>query len=379
MSTERKKLYFDNLDGLRFFSFLSVFFYHSFYTENLAIRNSATYDFIKRDVFGNGNLGVNFFFVLSGFLITFLLIEEKLQTGKIQIGKFYVRRILRIWPLYFLCVVFGFYGFPAIKSLFGDTPNETASILSFLTFTSNFDMIRNGLPDASILGVLWSIAIEEQFYFVWPIILFLLPVNKQWIAFSFIIAASLVFRALNDEYMMHEVHTLSCISDMAVGGLGAWLIAMRPSFKLNMRTLKRRYFLILYALFVAIFFFRDEVLYSNYYIRIFERLLISLIFVLIILEQNYSIRSLFKLSKAKTITKLGIVTYGLYCLHFVGILFTVKLSGILSLNEKPWQVFILQTVIALLSTIVIAKISYMVFEKPFLKMKDKFAYFVRKT
>jgi len=356
-SPKKHKLYFDNLDGLRFFSFLSVFFYHSFYTENLTIRNSATYDLIKRDVFGNGNLGVNFFFVLSGFLITFLLIEEKLQTGKIQIGKFYVRRILRIWPLYFLCVIFGFYGFPAIKSLFGETPNETASIISFLTFTSNFDMIRHGLPDASILGVLWSIAIEEQFYFVWPIILSLLPVKKQWIAFSVIIASSLVFRAFNDDYMMHEVHTLSCISDMAVGGVGAWLIAMKPAFKLNIRNMGRPVILMVYTLFIAVFFFRDEVLFSNYYIRIFERLFISFVFILIILEQNYSIKSFFKLSKARTITKLGIITYGLYCLHFVGILLTVKLSGFLNLNNKPWQVFILQTIIALLATIVIAKIS----------------------
>jgi peptidoglycan/LPS O-acetylase OafA/YrhL len=166
-----KKVYFENLDGLRFLCFLSVFFFHSFHTDYASIQSSNLYHFIRRDLFGNGNLGVNFFFVLSGFLITYLLIEEKRLNGQIDIKKFWIRRILRIWPLFYFCVVFGFYIFPFLKTAFGQHPNETASIGYYLTFTNNFDFIKKGLPDASILGVLWSVAIEEQFYFVWPIVL----------------------------------------------------------------------------------------------------------------------------------------------------------------------------------------------------------------
>ena len=103
-----KKIYFENLDGLRFLCFLSVFFFHSFHTEYAYIKNTETYNFIKFSVFGNGNLGVNFFFVLSGFLITFLLIAEKELNGQINLRKFWIRRILRIWPLFYFCVFFGF-------------------------------------------------------------------------------------------------------------------------------------------------------------------------------------------------------------------------------------------------------------------------------
>src|SRR5205085_9627779 len=115
-------------------------------------------------LFGNGNLGVNFFFVLSGFLITYLLIEEKKLTGKIHIGNFWIRRILRIWPLYFACVFIGFVLFPFAKHMAGGTSAETADPWYYLAFINNFDYIKKGLPDSPGLGVLWSVAIEEQFY-----------------------------------------------------------------------------------------------------------------------------------------------------------------------------------------------------------------------
>ncbi|MBK9047983.1 MAG: acyltransferase [Bacteroidetes bacterium] len=110
-----KKVYFENLDGLRFLCFLSVFFFHSFHTEYDFIKDNPVCTFIKKDLFGNGNLGVNFFFVLSGFLITFLLIEEKKLNRQIDLRNFWIRRILRIWPLFYFCVFFGFVMFPMIK------------------------------------------------------------------------------------------------------------------------------------------------------------------------------------------------------------------------------------------------------------------------
>src|SRR5690348_10604112 len=108
----KQRTFFPNLDGLRFFCFLSVFFYHSFYTEYSYIKEAPFYKFVKFHLLVNGNIGVNFFFVLSGFLITFLLLEEKKSTLNIRVNCFYEKRILRIWPLYFFCVFFGFVVFP---------------------------------------------------------------------------------------------------------------------------------------------------------------------------------------------------------------------------------------------------------------------------
>ncbi|KJS07062.1 MAG: acyltransferase [Flavobacteriales bacterium BRH_c54] len=368
----KKTEYFENLDGLRFFSFLSVFFFHSFHTNSDYLKSLPIYDFIKFDVFGEGNLGVNFFFVLSGFLITYLLIKEKKINAQINIKLFLIRRVLRIWPLFFFCVGFGFLIFPQIKLIFGQTPNETANPIYYLTFLNNFDFIRNGPPDSSVLGILWSIAIEEQFYLIWPLILFVFPIKKFWIPFSLIILLSLLFRAFNDDYLLHELHTLSCIGDMAVGAFGAWLILEFNSFKLKIQQLNKMYIAFIYIFTIIVYFFRSELLYSSFEIRIFERLIVSIIFLFVILEQNYAQNSFYKLSNLKYISKLGKITYGLYCLHFIGILISINLTKMFSFNTSLWQVLLLETSLALIITIVISKISYRYLESPFLRLKNKF-------
>lgn len=369
----KDKNYFENLDGLRFLCFLSVFFFHSFHTEYDYISNSQVYNFVSKDIFGNGNLGVNFFFVLSGFLITYLLIQEKKENGQINLKKFWMRRILRIWPLYYFAVLFGFVAFPLLKFLFGQTPDETATPLYYILFINNFDFIKNG-TDASILSVLWSVAIEEQFYFIWPIILFVLPINKYWIAFSIVIISSLVFRALNNTFILHEYHTLSCIGDMAIGAMGAWLIISNAKFKKAITYLKKYHIGIIYLTFFGAFLFRDELLFVNHTIRIFERVFIACLIILIILEQSYAKNSLFKISNLKTISKLGVITYGLYCLHFIGILTTTTITNKLGFNTNLWQVLIIDTTLALAITIIISKVSFKFYETPFLKFKEKFAY-----
>ncbi len=371
----KKKIYFENLDGLRFFCFLSVFFFHSFHTELQEIKEANIYFLVKKEIFGNGDLGVNFFFVLSGFLITYLLIAEKKLNGQIDLKSFWVRRILRIWPLFYACVFFGFIIFPQLKIHFGQIPNENANPFYYLAFINNFDYMWKGVPDSSILGILWSVAIEEQFYLLWPVILYIFPIKRYWIVFSLIIISSLIFRSLNDNYSIHAFHTLSCIGDMTIGAFGAWLIAQSELFRKRIENLSKLEIGLIYLSFVFIYFFRDEVLLANYWIRIFERSIIACIILLVILEQNYSKKSFFKLSKFKTISKLGMITYGLYCLHFIGILIVTQLTDKLQWNTSLWQVMILHTTLALTIAIVIAKLSYKYLETPFLKVKNRFSTF----
>lgn len=373
------KVFFENLDGLRFFCFLSVFLFHSFETEYALIQDNGLYLFFKETLFGNGFLGVNFFFVLSGFLITYLLIKEKNSNKNIHIVNFWIRRILRIWPLYFACVFYGFVIFPYTKILAGGVPAETANPWYYLGFISNFDYIEKGLPDAKGLGVLWSVSIEEQFYLAWPVILTFFSVRKFWIPLSAILAGSLVYRAFNDVPILHEMHTLSCIGDMALGGLGAWCILETKNFKNKITELPKLVIVGIYAAFVFVFLFRDEFLLSNYGLRVFERLIISSIMLLIILEQCYSRHSFYKMQNFKIPTKLGVITYGLYCLHFIIISLTLGATKLLGLNQNVWQVVFLETILALLITIGVCLLSYRYFEKPFLKLKDKFAFTAKKT
>jgi peptidoglycan/LPS O-acetylase OafA/YrhL len=364
--------YFPNLDGWRFLCFLSVFFYHSFHTEVVEVKMSDTYHFITKEIFGNGNLGVNFFFVLSGFLITYLLFHEKHQNGKIDLRSFWMRRLLRIWPLFYFCVFFGFVIFPLIKIIFGQAPSETANPLMYLLFLNNFDLLANGLPDASVLGVLWSIAIEEQFYLIWPVILAVVPFKRSWFVFFFIILVSIISRVMNPTYMFSEYHTISCIGDMAVGGFGAWLILRFRTIQYRIETLSRSWIIFVYLWFILMYFFRDEIFTQYSGLKSLDRFIIALLIIFVILEQNYAKNSFFKMKEFKLFSKLGKYTYGMYCLHFVAILITLKLTQFMGLNKTLWEVVFLETTMALILTALIAYLSYRYLESPFLKLKAKF-------
>ena len=368
-----KKIYFENLDALRWLCFLGVFFYHSFHAEHLDITKTFEWNFFKCFLFENSNLGVNVFFVLSGFLITFLLIEEVKQNGKINIGRFWLRRVLRIWPVYYACVFFGFVIFPIFKQIvLGKTGAESANPWAYLFFYGNLDMVYNGLPDSSALGILWSIAIEEQFYVLQPLMLYRLKIKHYWIPWTLIIIASAVFRFQQESMMPLEHHSLSCFNDLCVGSLAAWAWQSFPVFRLWIAKISRKELLLVYALLLYYYFFRFHYFLETYFMAAIERVLFSLLIVYVILEQNFAERSFFKLGKIKIFTALGKITYGLYCYHIIALMIVHNFGRKLDLNlNVPFQ-FYIKPVIALLLTILMAKISYEYFEKPFLKLKDKF-------
>src|SRR5215208_8125673 len=149
--------HFHSFDALRFFAFLKVFLLH------LPIVAFPTFNFISN----GGGIGVIFFFVLSGFLITYILLSEKEVTGSVDLRRFFLRRILRIWPLYYLMVAFAFIT-PYILSIlnigFSKEGYEPNWIMS-LCFLENYQMIlTRDHPNVSPLGVTWSLCIEEHFY-----------------------------------------------------------------------------------------------------------------------------------------------------------------------------------------------------------------------
>lgn len=363
-----KSEYFKNLDGLRFLCFLSVFTVHTIRSDNAQLNANFYFQKIVGGLLSNGELGVNFFFVLSGFLITYLLIVEKQTTSTINIPNFWFKRVIRIWPLYFACVLFGFVIFPYLKILLGQVPNETADFKLYLLFMGNFNILWNGPPDATELGVLWSIAIEEQFYLIWPIILYLIPVKKYWIVFLSFILVSLTFRAFNDKPLIFYFHTLSCISDMAVGGFGAWLIT-QLQFKTMIVNLSRFKIIIIYVLFGLVFVFCRQIFDHFLFTRVIERLIVSILMVLIILEQNYSIHSFYKMGNFKGLSKLGLTTYGMYMLHIIGFLIVTTLLKLLKLSDNIYCIIFLAPILGLLITIALSKLSFYYFENRFLKLR----------
>lgn len=372
---KKEKIFFPNLDGLRFFSFILVFFSHIFATQYDSIKNEGWYKLFKVRLFSDGDLGVSFFFVLSGFLITYLLIKEKEFNGNVDIFSFYMRRALRIWPLYYFCVLFGFLLFPVIKTALGQTPNETADPFLCSLFLNNFNAVFNGPPDSSILSVLWSVAIEEQFYLLWPILFYLVAPARYKYIFIGVIIISLTYRFVYIERAINLL-TLGVISDMAIGGLGAYLSIASKSFLKKIEKANGWLHIIPYIVVVFILVFRNT-MFDTTFLIVTKRIIISFFFIWIILEQNFSQRSFFKISKLKTISILGKYTYGLYCLHTIAVLIVAVGLAKLGLNKHSWQLWLYELPIALGLSIVFAYFSYHYFEKRFLKLKDRFAYIVK--
>src|SRR5688500_5665020 len=108
-----KDSYFPAVDGLRFFAFFIVFLHHTLL--NISSTNPLLNGFLVI-IQKNGWVGVDLFFVLSGFLITMLLLKERQKFGRYSLRNFWIRRSLRIWPLYFLGLLFGFFIFPSLDT-----------------------------------------------------------------------------------------------------------------------------------------------------------------------------------------------------------------------------------------------------------------------
>ena len=373
MESIKEKIFFPNLDGWRFVAFLAVFYHHSFATQFEHIKESPIYKFFKKTT-TNGELGVDFFFVLSGFLIIYLLISEKKLSGKINVKNFYVRRILRIFPLFFFCVFFGFVIFPIIKNFLGNSPNENAHFFYYLFFLNNIDIVNNSaLPDSSVLAILWSVGIEEQFYLTIPFLLLIIPVRYYKWVFIGVIILSWFFRAqhLEDEIYL-KYHTFPSMGNLAIGGLIAYYSATSQRFVDFFQNLHPYIVKSFYVAMVLIFFFRAHI-FAHTTLKIFDTSIIAAIFALIILEQNYLKNSMFKMSNNRLFSTLGKYTYGLYCLHTIGGLVTLQITSKLHINTELWQVMVTNTIIMFSLSIFLAYLSYHYYEKPFLRLKSKFS------
>ncbi|MEQ8549843.1 MAG: acyltransferase [Cyclobacteriaceae bacterium] len=361
INKNKKSLYFENLDGLRFFAFLAVFFAHSFYTTDNVLQQSGVLQAVLR-MGGLGILGVNFFFVLSGYLITYLLEKEYSKNKRVDIKAFYIRRVLRIWPLFFLMVFVGFIVQPMVMQLIGESYEETARPLYYIFFINNYDVA----PYSAVLGVLWSIAIEEQFYLFWPLILFIFPKYRLWTMVG-VVLFSFVWRQAGMGFI---ADTLTCVGDLALGGVLGYLSSHSKRLINYMDKLNGRHILFIYVIGALLVFYQPLFSGTVYYSS--HRLFLSAFFGFVIMEQNYSSNSLFKLSNFPTISFLGRYTYGLYVLHFVSIYAVGKIFEYLKWDGFLVNLLITEVVISFLLSIVLAYSSYHLWEQPFLKLKVKF-------
>ena len=371
-----ERIFFPNLDGLRFLAFFSVFLYHSFYTTDAGVANSKLYQ-MPYQFTRSGYLGVNFFFVLSGFLITYLLLAERQLKGRIAIGAFYVRRILRIWPLYFVVVFIGFFVLPVLKAHFGQHPyEETAKLSYFVLFLANFNDIYYGCQTPT-LTLLWSVSVEEQFYLIWPLLIALVPDRYLGWLFGALGLLSLSFRGVYIyDYKMLNMHTMSAIGDMNLGGLAAWLCSRDEGLTSRVAAWPRWLIGLGYGLGITLIATRSQLFHFESYV-VLDRLLLAVFFAFVLLEQNYARHSLFKMANFRLLSYWGTYTYGLYCLHYLALLVAIQLLHRLGLNHTAMGVVVGDNVVALLLALGVSWISFNFYEKPFLKLKHRFEFITR--
>jgi len=376
----KQKVFFPNLDAIRFFAFALVFLQHGFGNilnfydiKNLYINRITTFLLL------GGGLGVSVFFVLSGFLITYLILTEIETRGKLDVKAFYIRRTLRIWPLYFCVVLFAFYLYPYIKSLIHIESDLCSRAIYYLLFLANFEVIHINKVcpghDSMVENIVWSVAIEEQFYLVWP--LFFLLLSKKYYKYIFlsVIAISLVFRFfnLNDGPVLY-FHTLSVCADLAIGGLGAYLAFYSKPFKNFFEELKP---LTIFTIYVLGFMYCIFGVNLGVITQVFGRLVMTLFFAFIILEQCFNKSSSYKFGRLKLISKAGKYTYGYYLLHTIGILIVNNLFRLYGINLLSPSIILVKGFMALLITFIISYFSYQYFESYFIKMKTKFSFITK--
>lgn len=348
------RIYFSRLDILRFIAFSLVFWQHGF----ASVIKHADFisPFVAESVSMTGGYGVHIFFVLSGFLITFLLLKEQQTSGAISIRNFYMRRVLRIWPLYYLIMITGIFILPSLINTFQFCGEEWMHLV-FLNNFNNHLLAGCEMPN---VGIAWSVAIEEQFYLVWPLIFWLFSRSKKLLI---LVTTLLFFGSVVFNYIYSDIsyfHTLGNTMYLMMGCFGGVLFYIRPDFLFQKRVFNPLMFGLVLAVFIVLIFTRIPV----------RLVLFPLLYLYIILYlADIDTRSV----RSSVFSRLGKYTYGMYMYHPTIIIFAKIIfdkTGINYMNGGKGA--ILLALLALILTILFSIISYNYFEKIFLKLKGRF-------
>lgn len=345
-----------NLTPLRFFLALFVVLFHL--PEYCKNRGFPFYNNLS--VFSKGDEAVFVFFSLSGFLIIRSLILEKEKNGFVNLKNFYLRRILRIFPLYYLILIIGFVFYKLIAPHFGYIESQNYNIyLGFFLGATFFANILATFKPGGIIEILWSIGIEEQFYlFIAPIFYKLKLKKVALFLLFFTIIYFLLFHFSGENFYFLNKY-LMYFYFFSFSGIIAFL-------SLNQRIKLNNFIKILFlATFILLFFtdiIKDSVCYPMY----------NLI-CMVVFSATIWILSLKEIPvfNSKILNHLGKISFGIYMYH--AILFQIIGFIFLKFNI-PNHVSEIQSIIIFYSSVIIltiitAHFSYIYFEQYFIKLK----------
>jgi peptidoglycan/LPS O-acetylase OafA/YrhL len=362
----QNRFYRPELDALRFFAFLGVFAVHvgNYPIEYLEQRHIP--QAVGRILVGlvrGGSYGVDVFFALSAYLITELLLREKQRFGRLDVPAFYLRRMLRIWPLYYLAVLVA-----ACVPFFNPTDQFSAHYsIPFLVFLGNWSFVWYGWP-ITVADPLWSVSIEEQFYLLWPPLVAKLT-RRGMIYTSLVLivianAVRLYAAALGEGKEHLWANTFAHVDTIAIGILLAtWLRGSTPQLSTRTR-------LAMIALGLACFVMRGYFIILpggdklsvlgtlfGYPAITFGCAAILIAFI------GLPVRS-------PTLRYLGKISYGLYVYHMACALVIDKFVP----GDPGIPHALLRIALILGLTVAISGASYALIESPFLKLKRRFTF-----
>jgi len=351
--------FFGSLDGFRCICIVAVIWHH---TNTFPVIVPA----LER-----GYLGVDMFFVISGFLIVTLLLRERERTGNISLWRFYMRRALRIFPLYYglltlLTLIFIFVApqTKMAKPFFEELPY-------YITYTSNW------IHPENFLVITWSLATEEQFYIVWPLVEKLIK-RTSTIA-AFLLAIIGINQLISFRLLDHQLETWFGISysnlnilqitftPICLGVLLAHVLHSPKGFQQVTRWLHPTWTpaLLLILSFLACNFPGGTDIPG--WQRIIIQSLMTLLLASCVIQEKHWLNGILTFAP---IQRIGVISYGMYLLHWIGIDIGERFLKFTGLSFS-FDLFLLCFAI----TYVMSEITFRYYEKPFLDRKKTFSVF----
>ncbi len=342
-----------SLDGLRAFSICMVVLGHCSATVKVVSSSAATlFGFV-----GAGRLGVSIFFVISGFLITTLLVREQLTTDSISLKSFYIRRAFRIFP--------GFYAYWLVAlglTLLGYIHLTHSDLISAAVYVWNYTPRK---VDTWFLGHTWSLSVEEQFYLLWPVILKLAgPKSGRWAALvavavaPFIRVASYFLFPFSRPRIGMMLHTR--MDSLMIGALLALVYLNKDHVEILKRFTSSWLIPVVSLCFLPIDTLLTLRFKGAYLLSIGYSLQNLLIALLIAHVVFYDKTTLGRILNHPAAVHLGVISYSLYL--WQQLFLTTKNTTFTGMF--PWNI-----ACALLA----AELSYYLLEKPFLRWRRRFS------
>jgi peptidoglycan/LPS O-acetylase OafA/YrhL len=359
---KNSKIFFPNLNGVRAIAaFMVVASHIELHKRDFNLGQLSVAGFLNL-----GTVGVSIFFSLSGFLITYLLLQEKKNFVKVNFKDFYIRRALRIWPLYFLIIAVGFFIYPGVVS--------AKPLLLSIFFLPNVAFSLNLLP--AIFDPIWSVGIEEQFYIFHPHF-FRIKKNQHllYALVLFVILFFVVFEVIKHyghNTMLSQFFYYARYDDMMIGAIVAVLyfntknktfsFKFQPGFNLLFNKYVQAALLIVFVAFIWV--------YSNHVIPQGD-VVVATLAAFLIVNLCETATSIFSLDH-KAFQFTGRISYGIYLLHKFPLFLILYLVN-KYMGHAPG---IIQNLVIYLFTftavIGLAAASYYGYERYFLKIKKRF-------